>query len=173
MDDGNTLNFYPTAINHGRVNIEDKKIYNIKLVIRDFLGHKDSISFAMKGNKTADANFPPERLFLKENPLFQKQLFYPDIQNEMELKAGNATVKIKIPKGVLYDTVMFRIGPNGKQMNGNSVWDIMGSCIPVNDSFSIAFKPEFPISNPEKYVIIRLTRAELKNPKVENGKTVI
>ena len=165
VDDGNTLNFYPTAINHGRVNIEDKKIYNIKLVIRDFPGHKDSINFTVKGNKTADANFPPERLFFKENPLYQKQLFYPNIQNEMELKAGNATVKIKIPKSVLYDTVMFRIGSNGKQINGNSVWDIMSSSIPVNDSFSIALKPEFPISNPEKYVIIRLTRGGTKKPE--------
>ncbi len=41
----------------------------------------------------------------------------------------------------------------------------MSSSIPVNDSFSIAFKPLNPIPNPEKYVIIRLTRAGGKKPE--------
>ena len=165
VDDGNTLKIYPTAINQGRVIVEDGKHYTIKLIIRDFPGHKDSVNFTVNGNKTEDANILPERIFIKENPLFQKQLFYPDLQNKMEWMAEDAMVKIEIPKGGLYDTIMFRLGPSGKQINGKPVWDIMSSNIPVNDSFSIAFKPEFLISNPEKYLIIRLTRGGAKKPE--------
>ena len=60
---------------------------------------------------------------------------------------------------------MFRVGPSVKRINGNVVWDVMSSSIPINDSFSISFKPTSPISNPEKYVIIRLTKAGGKKPE--------
>jgi hypothetical protein len=164
VDDGNSLKFYPNLVKQGKLIVEENKQYQVKLVISDFPGHKDSLKFTVNGmGETASI---PERIFVKETPLeYQKKLFYPNDVNQIEVTAAEATLKIEIPKGVLYDTVLFRTGPTAKRINANTVWDIMSSAIPVNDSFSVAFKPSDPISNLEKYVIIRLTRAGGKKPE--------
>ncbi|MFM9944369.1 MAG: M23 family metallopeptidase [Bacteroidia bacterium] len=185
IDDGNTLDIYPLNFalfkkktdtiprkrlfrNRGRILIEGQKQYDIKLLITDFSGQRDSVKFTITGKKEADPNTPPERIFLKENLGEQTQLFYPDKLNQIEFTNQVASLKVEVPKGVLYDTVLFRLSTSGKQINGNGVWDIMSSSIPINDSFSLAFKPSNPIANPEKYVILRLTKAGAKRP--EGGK---
>ncbi len=184
IDDGNTLGIYPVVANpslknpwsttqpkiflderRGRIIVEDKKQYSIKLMISDFTGHKDSLLFTVNGKKEVDANIPPEQIIIKENPLHQTQLFYPEKLNAMEMETEEATLKIEIPKGILYDTVLFRLGPSDKRINGNLVWDVMSSSIQVNDSFSITFKPNTQVYDPEKYVIIRLTKSGVKKPE--------
>lgn len=165
VDDGNALNFYPNTVKQGKLIVEENKQYTIKLVISDFPGHKDSLKFNIVGKKEGETSPIVERLFIKETLQKETKLFYPEKLNTIELNSQIASLKLEVPKGVLYDTVLFRLSLSGKQVNGNTVWDVMSSSIPVNDSFSIAFKPNVPVSNPEKYVIIRLTRAGGKKPE--------
>jgi len=166
VDDGNTLNFYPNTLNRGRLIIEDKKRYDIKIVIRDFPGHKDSIQFKIIGKKDGITTEIPERIFYRENvPVLEKKLFYPNANNTLEVKTSEAILKIEIPKGVLYDTVLFRIDTWYNNKSGNTIWNVMSSSIPVNDSFLLAFKPLATLDNPNKYVIIRLTKDGKKRPE--------
>ncbi len=165
VDNGNTLKIYSNTVNRGRLNIEANKSYRIKLVIRDFPGYKDSVQFTLNGSGIADASFPPERLLPKNSDTTQASLFYPNSDNFLQSTSEQSSLSINVPKGVLYDTILFTANPSDKLINGQIVWNVMSSSIPINDSFSIAFKPLNPIQNPEKYVIIRLTRAGLKRPE--------
>lgn len=165
VDDGNTLAFYPNSVNNGKIKVEANKTYRIKLVIRDFPGHKDSINFTINGSNNLNAVILPERILPKNDPSHLTKLFYPNHDNVFEMTSEQSSIRITIPKGVLYDTILFRVGPSSKIINGQTVWDVMNTAIPVNDSFSIAFKPINPIANPEKYVIIRLTRSGGKRPE--------
>jgi len=165
VDDGNTLKIYPKTINRGKLIVENNKQYKIKLVISDFPGHKDSVEFALYGNIEETDNIPKDRIILSENSLQKKLLFYPEKNNTLEMSNEEAVVKIDIPPGILYDTILFRIGPTNKMRKGNRIWDIMSSSIPINDSFTISFTPSLPASNPEKYLIVRLTKSGAQKPE--------
>ena len=165
VDDGNTLKLYPNVVKKGKLIVEDNKQYTIKLVISDFPGHKDSIKFSVVGKMEGETSPIVERLFIKESLESETKLFYPEKSNTIELNSQIATLKVNVPKGVLYDTVNFRLSLSGKQINGNTVWDVMSSNIPINDTFSLAFKPQNPIENPNKYIVIRLTKAGAKKPE--------
>lgn len=165
VDNGNTLKLYPTAVNKGKLTIEDQKQYTVKIVISDFPGHTDSLQFTVTGKREMGTDVPPQRIFSKYNLTDNSKLFYPDSLNKIEFESNEAILKVEVPKGVLYDICMFRLGPTEKRMNGNTVWDINSSFIPINDSFSFSFKPLLPIPNPEKYIVIRLTRDGKKRPE--------
>lgn len=176
IDDGNPLGIYPVAKNKGRFLVENGKSYNFKLVVNDFEGHTDSITINIIG---ANEGFE----ILKE-PITKQhydkgisKYFYPLKSNELTFGDELFSIKVNIPARVLYDTIDFRIGKSIEnkggnviltKINGNQVYDIMDSDIPVHDTLWVAFKPEQRIALADKYLIVRLTASGSKKP--EGGK---
>ena len=184
-DNGNDLKIYPTSLpshyalfkkpndstlhfpiyqKRGILDIKDSKRYSIKIVISDFPGHKDSVSFTINGN-AKEFNNPERSLTVKENPKQISKVFYRNKANDIEVEEEEERVKVSVPGGILYETLLFRVGPSEKRINGHRVWDIMSSSIPINDSFNISFKPVNPYKQPEKYLIVRLTSDGKKRPE--------
>lgn len=164
-DDGNTLDFYPETISDGRLKIEVDKKYSVKLIIKDFAGHKDSIEFDITGNTEESKDDPKEVIFSKQPENAEQKVFYPNQDNEIELKGEFESLKVIVPKGVLYDTIQFYLAKSNQSINGKTVWEVMNSSIPIHDSFTLVYTPKNAISPPGIYVMVRLSSSGAKKPE--------
>lgn len=169
-DDGNTLDFYPQTLNKGKFYIAEGSTYQLKLVIKDFAGHKDMVQFSITGTKNESEDNPKEFLPIKTTTGYGSKIFYPNKDNDLEIVDSEGRLQILVPKGVLYDTVQFYLGSSLKKIDGRKVWDISNSSIPVNDSFTIIYKPNAKVDKPEIFVMVRITSSGAKRP--EPGKWI-
>lgn len=165
-DNGNRLNIYPVSIQEGKFFIQAKRTYSIKVVIEDFPGYKDSAEFVLIGDDNADIGFPPEIVSIPEQPELFSRMFFPSQNNSFQIPVGNDSLRVDLPKGVLYDTINFRLGISKYLHKGHQTWEVMRSSIPVNDSFTITFKPKTPLQDPDKYIFIRLTDTKAERPEI-------
>lgn len=162
-DAGNKLQIYPTEVNGGKIQVQDKKEYKLQLHIQDFAGHRDSITWKWVGDAEKSTEFPPEQMAVKESAKnYKSQRFYSGVDNEIEADGSLGVLKILVPKGVLYDSLAFRLGVSDKSTSGREIWEVMSSSIPVNDSFALVYKPKQVIANPEKYVFMRLSKGLMR-----------
>jgi len=164
-DDGNTLDFYPETINKGKLRIEAGKTYQVKLRIKDFAEHQDSIEFAVLGKIGNSPDDPKEAVLSMQTENGVHNKFYPNKNNEIELKGELEGLKVIIPKGVLYDTIHFYMAKSKQTQNEKTIWEVMNSSIPVHDSLTLIYTPKQAINIPHHYVMVRLSSSGAKKPE--------
>ena len=90
---GNQLDIYEPKVNDGILDLEDGKEHTIEIIVSDAFKNKSSIKFKVLSKKL---QIPAKKINLGKE-------FKYDVQNEFE----NDRVRINIPKGALYDNLMF------------------------------------------------------------------
>lgn len=138
---GNELDIYEPTINDGILDLEDGREHNIEIIVSDAFKNKSSIQFKVLSKKLQITS-------IKNNSA--KEFKY-DVQNEFE----NDRVRVIIPKGALYDNLMF-IHKTGPKPDGSysGLQQVHLKTVPLQKPYSLSIKVDDLPSNLEDKVLI-------------------
>ena len=92
LDPGNKLSLYNYKLNNGYTIIKENQFYTVQIRVEDYKGNKSTAKFIVKGIAPLKTNTPVNKIVLDYT---KDNLFETD------------NIKIKIPKGALYNNVDF------------------------------------------------------------------
>lgn len=157
VDPGNPLQIYSNLVNNGRVTFEDGKMHQVRYVITDSRGNKSTLNFNVQSDPKAVINTPasPEGM-----------PFTYDKVNEY----ANEDVKIRIPKGSLYETIAFNYKKLSKPQNGYStVHQIHNNLTPLHVGFELWIKADSTLSKYQQKALIVNTNRVSQGGTFDNG----
>lgn len=135
--DGNPLKMFSDVKNHGIIDVKDGKNYKIRIETLDFAGNKNSVSFQIKGQS------PP--IEKPKNP--DDIVFKWNTENHFK-KDG---VEISMPKGVIYDDLIFKF-----RKTENGKYEIHDWNVPVHSYYTLSILPDgIPSSQFDKLIFKR------------------
>ena len=126
---GNELNIYEPANNDGIIDLEDGKSHNIEIIVSDAFNNNSILKFSVISRKfqAPVTEFPSAKVF----------------QYNRENRLENSDIKLKIPKGALYDDFRFFYGTGAKPKNLYSkIHEIHDPTIPLHKAMSLSIKVE-------------------------------
>lgn len=119
LDPGNKLSIYDFNFNNGYLFVERNKSYSINIEVEDYKGNKTTTKFVIKGNE-------------KINDIANKSKIVLDYTKDNILETSD--IKIKIPKGALYNNIDFDFSKN------DSIFQIGDPNVPLQKSYSLELK---------------------------------
>ena len=157
--EGDPIQMYSQVQNNGIIDLEEGKIYAVRIEVLDYAGNKNESKFKISG-KT-----PPSEKPADENAI----VFNWDKENYFKEDG----IEISMPKGVIYEDLHFqyRKSENGKHWVHD--WNV-----PVHNYYTIAIEPTgIPTAQLDKAIIVleyqksgawkkEYITAEYKNGKV-------
>jgi hypothetical protein len=151
---GNELDIYTPNINSGILDLEDGREHTIEIIVSDAFKNKSGIKFKVLSKKL---QFPAKKI----NP--GKEFKYDD-QNEFE----NDKVRIRVPKGALYDNLNFIYKTGPRQIGClTELHEIHLKTVPLQKPYSLSIKVN-DIANylEDKVLIVNLDKATGKKNAV-------
>jgi hypothetical protein len=144
---GNQLDIYEPNVNDGILDLEDGKEHNIEIIVSDAFKSKSSIQFKVLSKKLQITS-------IKNNSA--KEFKY-DVQNEFE----NDRVRINIPKGALYDNLMFIYSSKPKPLGCYSdLQQVHLKTVPLQKPYSLSIKvDDLPRNLEDKALIVDFNKA--------------
>lgn len=129
---GNDAPVYCTLVNEGIVDLSDNKPHDIHIEISDYPGNVSLIKFKLQQDKTST--------LFKTKELNYTTRFDYNHENEF----SNSDIKIKIPRGCLFDTVFFNyFSSRSTEPNiFSKVHQLGNSSIQVVNWFDLSIKAE-------------------------------
>jgi murein DD-endopeptidase MepM/ murein hydrolase activator NlpD len=157
VDPGNPLQIYSNLVNNGRMNFNDGKIHEVNYIITDSKGNKSTLKFNVQSDAKAVINTPlaPAGIPFAYNKI-----------NEY----SNDEVKIRLPKGTLYDDIDLVYKKLAKPQNGYSaVHQIHHNLTPLHLGFELWIKADSTLGKYQQKAIIVNTNRISQGGVFENG----
>jgi hypothetical protein len=124
---GNELDIYEPNVNHGILDLEDGNEHNIEIIVSDAFKNKSSIQFKILSKK---GQIPAKKIIPGKE-------FKYDVQNEF----GNDKIRVNIPKGALYDNLIFVYSTNPKPSGCYSeLQRVHLKTVPLQKPYSLSIK---------------------------------
>lgn len=145
VDPNNPLKIYDEVRNGGVFSFNDNNIHLFRCVVKDFHGHYSELSVWLKSKKIP-------YVWAKANEY--EKVFYWNRINYFNARDLN----IVIPKGALYDTLLFKYSTEpGNDFLYSNIYCIHDIYTPVHESYSLSIKTKNinPILQ-KKLVMVRL-----------------
>lgn len=142
--------FYKDFNGDGVIELEDDKVHDVKIVVKDANGNSTSLDFKIKkGLITEKGGINHSASF------YETREFHPGFVNVFE----NEELHVYLSPAALYDSVAFNYAqkPSSSPDAYSNVYSVFSGLIPVHDAFTIKIKPtkEIPDSLTGKMLIKR------------------
>lgn len=133
----NPLKIFSSVVNKGVIDVEEGKVYDIRIEAEDFMGNKNIAKVRVNGKK------PPE-----PKPSFHNANLFRNTRDNHFNKEG---AEVIIPKGILFDDIVFTF----KKVNNK--YYIHDWNVPVLDFYTlkIVVPSEIPADKYNKLVFLR------------------
>lgn len=133
-DKGNALKIYSSMVRDGKITLKDSQVVEIKVVINDVAGFKDSVTFKLRSTKSGRRI--QEESLLPGLPDFH---FYSTKNNTYT----KDDIKVVVPKGALYDDLYLRVTKNDKPVGAvSNAYVVAGIHIPLDLKFTVMLQPD-------------------------------
>jgi murein DD-endopeptidase MepM/ murein hydrolase activator NlpD len=155
VDPGNPLQIY--GENNGHIQLRDDRIHQIRYTITDVAGNSNTLSFEVQRDPTSSI----QKVVAKEN-IFQAS---------QENTFSNTNVQLSLPKGTLYNDIVFEYAVTAKLAGSYSAQHrIYKSNTPIHQAYALNIKVDGPI--PEKLqakTLIKDTKGTSYESSYQNG----
>ena len=141
---GNFLDIYSPLINNGIINIDDAKSHDFEIIISDAFKNKAILKFRTISKKS--------HLPLKIIPVTKEFLF------DKESSFENDKIRIKIPKGALYENLKF-VWKSSPKPSGcySELYQVNSRFVPVHIPYSLSIKvADIPRNLEDKILIVSI-----------------
>jgi hypothetical protein len=132
VEPGNKCPVYPNMINSGIVNLSDNKAHDIRIEVSDYAGNVSLVKFKVLKDKAST--------LFREKDLKYTTRFDYDHENEF----SDSDLKVKIPKGCLFDNVFFNYSSalSAEPTIFSKVHQLDNSNTQIFDWFNLSIKTE-------------------------------
>ncbi|WP_407425634.1 M23 family metallopeptidase [Arcticibacter sp.] len=156
VEPGNPLKIYKTLVNNGLVSLTDDQIHDMKYIVKDVSGNTSTLDFRIRYN--------PKSVIKGDEPKYV-QLFNYNKENTY----STANMKIKIPKGALYNDLYFRYS-EGDKSGYSAVHRVHTSLIPLHSNYELSIRADSTLpAHLHKYAVIVDARGAYQGGTYENG----
>ncbi|MDR2284888.1 MAG: M23 family metallopeptidase [Sphingobacterium sp.] len=156
-DPGNPIEIFKTLPEKRGFELQEKKVYDAKYVVKDIAGNSSELNFKIES--TGSTKRAPYKAT-------GTQFFKYDKVNSFERN----DVKVNIPVKVLYDDLDFEYGTAPTPANGYSiVHKIHNNLIPVFQSYNLAIKPTTLPTHLQNKALIASLENGAEGGSFENG----
>ncbi len=156
-DPGNPIEIFKTLPEKRGFELQEKKVYDAKYVVKDIAGNSSELNFKIES--TGSTKRAPYKAT-------GTQFFKYDKVNSFERN----DVKVNIPVKVLYDDLDFEYGTAPTPANGYSiVHKIHNNLIPVFQSYNLAIKPTTLPTHLQSKALIASLENGAEGGSFENG----
>lgn len=125
--------FYTEFNGNGVIELEDDKIHEVKIVVKDAHGNSTSLDFKIKKGLITETGGDDSDVF------YQSREFHPGYVNVFE----NEELHVYLPPTTLYDSVAF--DPFQKKSTSadsySNIHSVLSGLIPAHNAFTIKIKP--------------------------------
>lgn len=156
-DPGNPIEIFKILPAQRGFELQEKKIYNAKYVVKDVSGNTSELNFKIEnGSKTKNTEYKFTGV----------QLFKFDKENSFE----RTDIKVNMPKGVLYDDLDFEYATGTAPASAYSiVHKVHNNFIPVFQAYNLAIKPTTLPTHLQSKALIASVENGAEGGKFENG----
>ncbi len=141
---GYPLGVYKDVSGDGVINIEDDSVHQLKIEVKDAVGNKSVLQFAVRKGAVKQA-----KNLAGSAAVYQQRAFHPGFVNVFE----NGKISFYLPENSLYDSILFgynEIIP----YQGYTIYQLHNGNVPVHGMFPVKIKnPGMP--HPDKMVMHR------------------
>ena len=156
-DPGNPIEIFKTLPEKRGFELQEKKVYDAKYVVKDVAGNSSELNFKIESTGST------KKVAYKATGT---QFFKYDKVNSFERN----DVKVNIPLKVLYDDLDFEYGTASTPANGYSmVHKIHNNLIPVFQSYNLAIKPTILPTHLQSKALIASLENGAEGGGFENG----
>ncbi len=162
---GNKLSFFKTGNANGILNITDDKTHEIVIEVGDVAGNTVNLKFWLKPKKSSKTLQIPEKSVADSTVIFK--------YNKVN-KFENKEIKVEIPKGCLYDDLVFnyRKSPGTASMFSD-IHYLQNAEVPLQNKIVVSIKAvNLPVNLRSKALLVRINRDGKRSPaggSYENG----
>jgi hypothetical protein len=158
IEPGNKLSVYSNVSNNGIFEFTDNRSHTVVYNVRDARGNESVLTFYVKSDPSAF-----REVFENENHKNDGVIFKFDEENVFE----RDSIKLIIPKGALYDTMLFQFSEQvSDKFEYSKIYTIHNNSKPLHKSATLMIKPgNIDEAYREKYLIAGLdTRGDAIYP---------
>lgn len=151
---------YKTTNGDGVINIDDQKVHNIKLEVKDANGNTSIVQFDInQSGKFTESQIETSATF------FQQNIFHPGYINTFE----NENIRFYLPENSLYDSICFEYKETATA--DFTIFQLHNTSVPLHSYFPVSIKAVTPL--PDKMILHRFANGKddyAKAEPVTNGK---
>ncbi len=138
----NKIQIYNREFGSGILPIKDTLVHTGELILKDIAGNKASLNLFFQGN-----GIP----FKAKKDTLTSAIFYPEKENTF--KANN--LEVKIPAGMLYDTLLFEysVSPKPSSRFYSDIHHLQNAYVPLHSFYTISIKADVPAGMESKLVM--------------------
>jgi hypothetical protein len=154
---GSKITLYPQSVDGGVMTFTDNAIHQVEYIVKDAAGNTSTLQVGVKSRPVS---------ILSEFPKPVGQVFHYNQANEY----SNASVKVVIPAGNLYDDIDFTYSMLPRRAGAYSaVHSIHNRYTPINDTYDLWIKPDSSIGKYAEKAVIVNTEGVCENSAYEDG----
>ena len=157
---------YKDVNGDGVIELNDDKVHEIKIVIKDANNNTSVLGFKIKKGLIVEKGFAGD-----SSNYFQQKEFHPGFVNIFD----NENIQVTLPPSILYDSVSFNytkknaISPDAF----SEVHSVLSGLVPAQSAFTIKIKPNKIIADTvEDKILMKRTwkgKSEMMKAEKENG----